>query len=75
MQVAADFKGIHMDRHVHVLGRQSMLLVVAEGIHGADEGGDVTAGLTGQVLVDGPEIIVAAGAADGLVDIAGSAVV
>ena len=75
MQVAVDFEGVHVGGHVHDLRDKTVLLVVAEGVHGTDEGRYVAAGFAGEVVVDGPEVGAPAGPPDGFVDIAGAAVV
>ena len=52
-----------------------MLLVVGHRIVGRDEGGDIAARLSGQILIDVPEIARAAIAVQGFVDVARAAVI
>ena len=52
-----------------------VLLVVGHRIVGGDEGGHIAAGLAGQVLIDVPEVALVAIAVQGLVDVAGAAVI
>ena len=70
-----DLQCIGVRRHGDVVRSEVVLLVVLHCIKRSEERGDVAAGLAGQVRVDLPEVLGASGPADGLVDVAGSAVV
>ena len=75
MQVLVDVEGIDMYRRSDLVGLQLVFILVSEGIHCTDKGRDITSGFPRKVIIDGPEIFVAAAPADGFVDVARTAVV
>ena len=74
VEILADLKGVDLDRHLDAVGGEPIFLTVLYRIHRPDKGRDITSCLTGEIVVDRPEIPAPA-TADGLVDIAGAAVV
>ena len=75
MEVAADLEGIRVCRHLHRLRHDAVLLVVRHRVQCADESRHVAACLLREIGIDGPEILVAPCAPDGLVDVACAAVI
>ena len=75
MQVLVNLECVQLGRHPHVCRSKSVLLAVMDGVHRPDERRDIPSGLTWKVVIDRPKIPFAPVPANGLVDVARSAVV
>ena len=75
MQVLVDMEGIYIGGEGHGSRLQAIFIGIAESVHGTHHSRNISAGFARKIGVNAPEIPAATGALDGLVHIAGTAVV
>ena len=73
--VAFNHDGVGTEWDGDPLGMKPVFGVEIHNVGGGNEGGHISTGFAGEIGVNLPEVVLAAGTGDGFVDIAGAAVV